>query len=235
MKTVVITGAARGLGHALATEFADRGYRVFGTTRKAEDAARLEQEFGTPHRFLVANSTDLDSLKDLASLALEDDVVDIVIANAGVINARKPAWEIPRKIWDQHLGVNVQGMINTMQAFLPAMIDADRGTFIGISSGWGRSPSQGLAPYCASKFAVEGLISCLVLDLAEQRSAVTAVALDPGGGINTDMLANCLPDEHTEYRSTKDWAPGAVSHIETSIVAERKSGSQEIPENAHSN
>ncbi len=233
MKTVVITGATRGLGRALATEFARREYRVFGTTRKAGDARDLEADFGPPHRFHAVDSTDPAGLAKLAEEVGSFGPIDLVIANAGVINTRKPAWVIPRDVWELNLGVNLQGMINTIQAFLPAMIEADHGTFVGMSSGWGRAPSRGLGPYCASKFAVEGLIGCLVLDLAEAGSAVTAVALDPGGGVNTDMLADCLPEEHGGFRSAEDWVPGAVRYIETALVRDRVQGSQEVPESAH--
>lgn len=233
MKSVVITGVSRGLGLALARAFSAREFRVFGTTRKAEDAARLEQEFKGPHRFFAVDSTDPDGLTALAEEAFKLGPVDIVIANAGVINARTPVWDIPKEIWDQNLDINVMGMVHTIRAFLPGMIATDHGTFIGLSSGWGRSSSSGLGPYCASKFAVEGLIGCLVLDLKKQASAVTAVALDPGGGINTDMLADCLPDEHNDYRSAEAWSKGAVSYIENVLMQGRQSGSQEVPESAH--
>jgi NAD(P)-dependent dehydrogenase (short-subunit alcohol dehydrogenase family) len=231
MKSVAITGVSRGLGLAMAREFISRGYRIIGTARKAEDAARLEQEFQAPHRVLPVDSTDPGGLAKLASLATRDGPIDLVIANAGIINGREPAWEISDQAWQQNLDVNVMGMVHTIKAFVPGMLAANHGTFVGMSSGWGKSASTGLGPYCASKFAVEGLIGCLVLDL--EGSAVTAVALDPGGGINTDMLADCLPDEHHEYRTADVWAKGAVTFIETHLVEGRNSGSQEVPESAH--
>lgn len=233
MKSVVITGVSRGLGFAMAHEFISRGYRVIGTARKPEDAARLEQEFQGPHRVLPVDSTDPSGLAKLASIATKDGPVDLVVANAGIINGREATWKISDQTWEQNLNVNVMGMVHTIKAFLPGMLDANHGTFVGMSSGWGQSASTGLGPYCASKFAVEGLIGCLVLDLEERGSAVTAVALDPGGGINTDMLADCLPDEHNEYRTADVWAKGAVTYIETHLVAGRHSGSQEVPESAH--
>lgn len=233
MKSVVITGVSRGLGLAKAREFISRGYRVIGTVRKPEDAARLESVFQGPHLVLPVDSTDPSGLAELASIAIKDGPIDLVIANAGIINGRKPAWEISDQAWEQNLNVNVIGIVHTLKAFLPGMLEANHGTFIGMSSGWGKSASAGLGPYCASKFAVEGLIGCLVLDLEDQGSMVTAVALDPGGGVNTDMLADCLPDEHNEYRTADVWAKGAVTYIETHLVAGRNSGSQEVPECAH--
>jgi len=233
MRSVVITGVARGLGKALAIEFSKKGYRIFGTCRKPSDAAELGAAFGAPHQFHAVDSTDGPGLAALAEVIRSEGRVDLVIANAGVINERTPTWKISRADWDLSLNVNLGGMINTIQAFLPAMISEDHGTFVGMSSGWGQSPSLGLGPYCASKYAVEGLIGCLVLDLDDHSSAVNAVALDPGGGVNTDMLADCLPDEHERYRTAKDWAPGAVRFVEIDLIGHRASGSQEVPESAH--
>jgi len=234
MNTVLITGCARGLGNALAMEFASRGYRVIGTTRSEEDAKRLSGVFGAPHRVAAIDSTDPDGLRRLAEKAKDGGGVDLVIANAGVINPRAPAWEIPLEMWDQHIAVNVSGMVATMQAFLPLLQRSKNGTFIGMSSGWGRTPSLGLGPYCASKFAVEGFIGVLVEDLANENSKVNAIALDPGGGVNTDMLAECLPEEHEQYRDASAWAPGAVNYILNDLVAQRATGSHEVPESAHS-
>ncbi|MBD8554770.1 SDR family NAD(P)-dependent oxidoreductase [Rhizobium sp. CFBP 8762] len=77
------------------------------------------------------------------------------------------------------------GVIETARCFLPAMIARDSGVFVAMSSGWGRSTSAGLGPYCASKFAVEGLVGVLNDDLPPQ---VCAIALDPGNRVNTNML-----------------------------------------------
>ena len=233
MKTVVITGTARGLGNAMALEFSRRSFRVFGTCRSQNDAKRLASEFEGNHQFHPVDATDLLAMRSFAKHINSLGGADIVIANAGVINTREPLWEIDQATWKNHLDVNILGVVNAIQSFVPHMINAKHGTFIGISSGWGKSPSQGLAPYCASKFAVEGLIGCLALDLEGVGSRVNAVALDPGGGINTDMLAMCLPDDHQDFRKGPDWARGAVDYILDTLVREKLTGSQKVPESVH--
>ncbi len=233
MRNVVVTGVARGLGRALVDEFASRGITVYGAVRSEDDAEKFRVEFGPPHRFFAADVTDPESLDRLARAAFDSGGVDIVIANAGVINEREPLWEISGETWRMAMDINVLGMVNTIKAFLPGMIAADKGLFVGMSSGWGRSASAGLGPYCAGKFAVEGLMGSLALDLAGKGSPVAAVALDPGGGVNTDMLVSCLPDSHGDYRTADVWAVGAVDYIVNTLFANAKSGSREIPESAH--
>ena len=228
MKNAVITGCSRGLGNALAKEFAQIGYRVFGTSRRATDTDELKESFGSPHKFFTADSTDQSALVDFASLVKSEGGANLVIANAGVINSRTPLWEIEQSVWDEALSINLMGVVNTINAFLPDMIDRDTGTFIAISSGWGKSPSLGLSPYCAGKYAVEGIIGCLVLDLENRKSRVNAISLDPGGGINTDMLAACLPEEHEEYEKAAQWAPRAAEFITKKIISERINGSQTV-------
>lgn len=217
----------------MVNEFASRGITVHGAVRSETDVEELRAKYGAPHRFLAADVTDPEQLEGFARDAFESGGVDIVVANAGVINERAPVWEIPGPTWRRALDVNLLGVVNTIKAFLPGMIAARKGLFIGMSSGWGRSASAGLGPYCAGKFAVEGLMGSLALDLADKQSPVAAVALDPGGGVNTDMLVSCLPESHEQFRSPDVWAKGAVDYIVDRLFLDAKSGSLEIPESAH--
>ncbi|WP_349369145.1 SDR family NAD(P)-dependent oxidoreductase [Salinarimonas sp.] len=226
-RRVVITGVSEGLGLALARAFAARGAVVAGC---ATDAARLRavaDALGPGHLVHVASVTDEDAMARFAEEACREGAPDLVVANAGVINPRRPVWEIETAQWRRVLDVNVLGVAITARAFLPAMIAAGSGLFVATSSGWGRSADWGLGPYCASKFAVEGIVDTLRHDLPE---GVRAVALDPGGGINTRMLAECLPDEHDDYVSPERWGPGAAAYIATTLYAENASGSHTVPD-----
>ena len=218
--SIVITGVSRGLGYALARSFANRGSTVFGTITKGMDLS-----FDGLAADAIAPQVNVASACDAAQMASFsariDCVPDIVIANAGTINDRRPAWDITADEWRRVLDINLIGVVETARAFLPAMIDAGRGLFVAMSSGWGRSTSSGLGPYCASKFAVEGLVGTLINDLPDGGQAV---ALDPGNGINTSMLKACLPDEHDRYIRPEEWAEYAANDI-TRFWHDRTSGS----------
>jgi NAD(P)-dependent dehydrogenase (short-subunit alcohol dehydrogenase family) len=89
------------------------------------------------------------------------------------------------------------------------MIKAGRGVIVNLSSGWGRSVSPEVAPYCASKFAVEGMTRALAAELPD---GLAAIPLNPGV-INTDMLQSCWGDDAAQYPSPKEWAERAVPFL----------------------
>ncbi|WP_166220633.1 SDR family oxidoreductase [Pseudomonas atagonensis] len=219
---IAITGVSRGLGKALSQALAARGHQIYGC-QLAVDA-----ESGAQANPLLFNAsvTEPGEMLEFAQAVSRDGAMDIVVCNAGVITARKPAWEIAVEDWQRVMQVNVLGVVNTLHAFMPAMLDRRQGLFIAISSGWGRSASWGLAPYCASKFAVEGLIGSLIADLPD---GVGAVALDPGNGVNTEMLSICLPDEHEQYISPAIWAEHAADYIVDQLYRQNISGSCTVP------
>ncbi len=132
---------------------------------------------------------------------------DLLINNASLINQRAPLWAVPAAEFDQILAVNVTGVAHVLKAFLPAMLKTSHGVIVNISSSWGRQAAAGLAPYCASKFAIEGLTQALALELPP---GLATISLDPGGGINTEMLHACLGPEAEQYRSPQAWAKQAA-------------------------
>ncbi len=96
-----------------------------------------------------------------------------------------------------------------LRHFLPAMIEARRGVVANFSSGWGRSTSPDVAPYCATKWAVEGLTQALAQELP---SGLAAIALSPGI-VNTDMLQSCFAEHAHEYPTPDRWAERAVPFL----------------------
>jgi NAD(P)-dependent dehydrogenase (short-subunit alcohol dehydrogenase family) len=190
MSLVAISGASRGIGLALAREFAARGHDVVVGARS-----------------LGIDVTDAAAVRAWAAAT---GAPDVVIACAGVVNAPAPIWELDSAEWDAALAVNVGGVANMARAFLPAMIARGSGTFIAISSGWGRRGKEGLSPYCASKFAVEGLVQSVALELP---APLSIVSLDPGTGVRTPMLETCLPDEYDQYPSPELWAETAIEYV----------------------
>lgn len=131
---------------------------------------------------------------------------DLLINNAGVINRNAPLWEVPPAEFELLLKVNLGGIHNCVRAFVPAMVEAGRGVVVNFSSTWGRSVSPEVAPYCATKWGVEGLTRALAAELPQ---GLAAVALNPGV-IDTDMLRSCFGGSAGSFPGPAAWAGGAV-------------------------
>ncbi|KAL5661147.1 hypothetical protein ACJX0J_028272, partial [Zea mays] len=104
---------------------------------------------------------------------------------------------------------NIKGTANVLRHFVPLMIEKRHGIIINLSSGWGRSAAAEVAPYCASKWAIEGLTRSLAKELPP---GLAAIALSPGV-VNTDMLNSCFGSSAALYQTTETWAPKAATMI----------------------
>ena len=131
---------------------------------------------------------------------------DLVVNNAGLMNAPAPLWEVPAAEFARLVDVNVGGVASVIRAVTPAMIAAGRGVIVNLSSGWGRATSPHVAPYCASKWAIEGLTRALAQELP---APLAAVAVNPGI-IDTAMLRRCWGGQAGAFPSPEQWAPAAA-------------------------
>ncbi|MEI6350645.1 MAG: SDR family oxidoreductase [Verrucomicrobiota bacterium] len=210
MKTILITGATRGLGRAMAEFFASAGHKVIGCGTKADAVAQLGAALGPPHSFAVVNVARDTEVKGWANAVLsEHGAPDFLINNAAVIARNAPLWVVPATEFDRTLDVNVKGTANTIRYFVPAMIARRTGVIVNFSSGWGRSTSPEVAPYCASKFAIEGLTQAFAKELPH---GLAAVALNPGI-IATDMLRSTFGGEAAGYVTPEQWVKKAGPFI----------------------
>ncbi|CAI5978579.1 unnamed protein product [Closterium sp. NIES-64] len=218
-KVVVVTGATKGLGRALVVELAKRGHRVAGCGRdvkQVEVVQRLLDDTRVPATTAAAAASPAQHLMvavDVGSdgqvKAFAENVIstmgvpDIVVNCAGLINANKRLWEVPCEEVDRVLDVNIKGTVNVIRHFAPAIVERRHGVFVNFSSGWGRSVAAEVGPYCASKWAVEGLSKSLALELP---AGCVSVALNPGV-INTAMLHSCFGSAASMYQTPEEWAP----------------------------
>ncbi len=118
-------------------------------------------------------------------------------------------WEIPAADFDRLTAININGTANFIRHTVPIMISAGKGIIVNLSSGWGRSTSPEVAPYCASKWAIEGLTQALAQELP---GGVATVTMNPGI-INTEMLQSCFGEDAGAYRSPREWAKTAVPFL----------------------
>jgi NAD(P)-dependent dehydrogenase (short-subunit alcohol dehydrogenase family) len=207
---IVLTGASRGLGLAMTAGFIAAGHTVAGCTRSAEAADRLAKRWPAPHRFDVVDVADDAAVAAWAKALLEQfGPPDLLVNNAAVINRNAPLWEVPADEFSQVIDVNIKGIANVIRHFVPAMVQRKRGVIVNFSSTWGRVTSPEVAPYCATKFAVEGLTQALAQELPR---GMAAVPLNPGV-INTDMLQSCFGSGAKAYPTPEDWAQRSVPFI----------------------
>jgi NAD(P)-dependent dehydrogenase (short-subunit alcohol dehydrogenase family) len=209
-RLILITGATRGLGRAMADRFIALGHTVAGCGRSTEQVKAMWQRHGAPHRFDILDVSDDAAVRSWAdSVLASHGPPDLVLNNAALINANAPLWELTSAQFDPVIDVNIKGVVNVIRHFVPAMIRRGSGAVVNFSSGWGRSTSPEVAPYCATKWAIEGLTRALAQELPD---GLAAVPLNPGI-IDTDMLRSCFGGSAAEYPSPARWAEKAVPFL----------------------
>ena len=206
-KVVVITGVSRGLGRAMAEEFIRLGHRVLGCGRSAQAVRELIARHGPEHRFSVVDVADDDAVREWAEQCLQDAGPPVLLLNnAAVVNRNAPLWKVPAAEFATVIDVNIKGVANVIRHFVPAMVASKQGVIVNFSSGWGRSTDREVAPYCATKWAIEGLSKSLAQELPK---GMAAIPLNPGI-INTDMLRTSFGVEAAHFPTAATWAETAV-------------------------
>ena len=209
-KIVLITGVTRGLGRAMAEEFMRQGLVVLGCGRSPEKVSALSSSFGSPHDFAVVDVASDDEVKSWARRLLKEfGPPDLLLNNAALINRNAPLWKISAKEFSGVIDANIKGVANVIRHFLPAMVERKSGVIVNFSSGWGRSTAAEVAPYCATKWAIEGLTQALAQELP---AGMAAIPLNPGI-INTEMLQSCFGGSASSYPSPQTWAKRAVPFL----------------------
>ncbi len=207
---IIITGVTRGLGRALTEEFIRLGHTVIGCGRGSEGVFDLRMKHGAPHSFDVVDVSNATKVGMWGARALAfGEVPDLLINNAALMNTPAPLWLVPAEEFATLVNVNITGVANVIREFVPAMVAAKKGVIVNLSSGWGRSVSPEFAPYCASKWAIEGLTQALAEELP---AGMAAVPLNPGV-IDTDMLRQCWADGASSYPKADVWAKVAAPFI----------------------
>jgi NAD(P)-dependent dehydrogenase (short-subunit alcohol dehydrogenase family) len=209
-KLIVITGVSRGLGLAMTESFIELGHTVLGCARSSEGVEKLKQKYSKPHHFTSLDVAYDEQVKAWATELLENySPPDLLINNAALANNLAPLWQVSNEEFSQLIDVNIKGTANVIRHFVPAMIARKSGIIVNFSSLWGRSTSPEVAPYCASKWAIEGLTQSLAQELPE---GMAAVPLNPGI-IHTDMLDICFGEDAVNYPSPKAWVQKAVPFL----------------------
>lgn len=212
-KVIVLTGATRGLGRALVPHFLAAGHVVAGCGRSKThigDMTRALAGYAERSMFDAVDVRDETDVRHWADAVRKRfGAPDLLVNNAAVMNTPAPLWAVPAAEFDHLIDVNVKGVANVIRAFVPAMVERKSGVIVNLSSGWGRSASPEVAPYCASKYAVEGMTLALAQELP---TGMAAVPLNPGV-IDTDMLRQCWADAASAYPTAERWAERAAPFL----------------------
>lgn len=190
MKAVVVSGVSSGIGEGAARELCRRGYKVYGTVRRAEDGERLQKELGDAFTPLHLDVTDAAAVAAAASQVRQDlggAGLFGLINNAGIADPG-PLTAISPDSLRRHFEVNVVGVLHMVQAFLPLLRAASGerpGRIINISSIAGRLAYPFMGAYAASKHALEALSDSLRRELLIY--GVDVVVIQPGT-IGTPIL-----------------------------------------------
>lgn len=209
-RVILVTGATRGLGRAMVDRFVEAGHTVVGCGTRNDRIAELRRDCGEPHQFEQVDVADDAAVAGWARSVLDRGLVpDLLLNNAATINANAALWEVGDAEFSRLLAINIGGVANVIRHFVPAMIERGRGVIVNFSSGWGRSTAPEVAPYCASKFAIEGLTLALAQELPR---GMAAVPLNPGI-INTEMLQSCFGSSARRFPEPDEWSRVAVPFL----------------------
>ncbi|MEY3174961.1 MAG: Serine 3-dehydrogenase [Planctomycetota bacterium] len=207
---IVITGVSRGLGRAMLEAFCREGFFVAGCSRSTAACHELQQLLHGRCDVQPVDITDEGQVAAWAAATAERfPSPRLLINNAAVINANQRLWQVPAAEFQAVIDINIAGTARIIRHFVPRMIAAGSGVIVNFSSGWGRSTSAEVAPYCASKWAIEGLTLALAQELPR---GIAAVSLNPGV-IDTDMLRSCFREGAAGYPAPAEWAQRAVPFL----------------------
>jgi NAD(P)-dependent dehydrogenase (short-subunit alcohol dehydrogenase family) len=181
-KVAVVTGAASGIGLALAERFAGEGMHVVlsdvDEPRLTEVTARLAEDGGDVGACICDTASEAD-VAALAEFTIEKFGAAHVLCNNAGIGGMGDAWIDPMALWERVVGINLYGVVHGIRSFLPIMTDQGEGHIVNTASMAGLVPMPGAAPYNATKHAVVAISEGLYLELKATGSPVEVSVLCP--------------------------------------------------------
>ena len=182
--TVLVTGASRGIGQAIASEMVSAGYRVLGTATSEAGRQQISDQLGDNGRGYILRLSDDQSVSQCLSALKADNETPLVLINNAGITKDNLMMRMKLEEWHDVLATNLTGVFQLSQGLLRGMMKAKFGRVINISSVVGSMGNPGQSNYAASKAGVEGLTRSLAAEVASRNITVNAVA---PGFIATDM------------------------------------------------
>jgi NAD(P)-dependent dehydrogenase (short-subunit alcohol dehydrogenase family) len=237
-KTVLITGASRGIGAAAGRIFAAAGANVVLVARTGSEIGALAAEIGDAAIAMTCDVSDYSQVEAAVQAAVDKfGGLDVLIGNASVIAPISRMWDADPADWSHTVDINLKGVFYGMRAALPVMQKAGGGTILTLSSGAAHGPLEGWSHYCSAKAGAAMLTSCLDKEAREQ--GIRAIGLSPGT-VATQMQRNIkasginpVSDLAWEDHIPADWPARALLWMcspdaDEFIGAEIKLGNEDI-------
>lgn len=220
-KVVIITGASRGLGRALAHRFSREGAGLVICSRSEMSIRTVEEEIRGEGRDCVALAVDISKPSDVENLLgaafTRYERIDVLVNNASLLGPREWVLDYPYREWIDVLDVNLTGAFLVTKAVLKSMVEQRSGSIINVSSGVGTVGKPRWGAYLVSKFGIEGFTLMLAEELKDCNVRVNAV--DPGP-MRTPMRRAAYPEEDPN----KLKSPDEITDVFLYLASERSAG-----------
>jgi len=203
-QTVLLTGAANGLGKSMVLDLLEQGFRVAAVDRDASGLERLRDETagsaGQRLAVFTADLSDFDATQLVGRINASLGQIDILINNAGIGQSQIRAdyhrhppkfYQITTEQWSRAVAINASAVFQLSRAVIEPMLTRKWGRIVNITTSLGTMLRGGYAPYGPSKACAEALSSVMAADL--EGSGVTVNVLIPGGVVNTSMIPPDAP------------------------------------------
>ena len=196
MKTAIITGASSGIGKATAYALVKEGFAVILSARSIDKLRELKSELLSKGHKAIAVEADVtkrNDMKEVAKAALDEfGQIDVLVNNAGIMPLSFMK-NLHEDEWEQTIDVNVKGVVNSIAAVLPAMMEQKNGHIVNISSIAGISVFPSAAVYCGTKYAVEAITEGIRLELTAPYN-IRATSIRPGA-VETNLMSTITDQE----------------------------------------
>jgi NAD(P)-dependent dehydrogenase (short-subunit alcohol dehydrogenase family) len=206
-KIAAVTGGARGIGRAIALEYAREGADLVLASRSQEaleETRAMIEELGRKALVVPTDIRYEESVHNLADQALDHfGRVDILVNNSGIAGPTKPLWEITLAEWEETFAVNVTGVYLCCRAFLPGMIERRSGSIIMIASMTGKRPLFGRTPYAAGKLGLVGLARTLAWEVGSYGIRVNVIS---PGAVEGERIERVVRNQATAQGISRDEA-----------------------------
>jgi NAD(P)-dependent dehydrogenase (short-subunit alcohol dehydrogenase family) len=198
-RIAVVTGASRGIGYHAAKGFAAAGAHVIAVARTVGGLEELDDEIkagGGSATLVPLDLKDFDAIDRLGAAIFERwKKLDVLLANAGMLGQLSVLAQIPPKVWDDVIAVNVTANWRLIRSLDPLLRQSDAGRVLFVSSGAAQTRRPFWGPYSVSKAALEAMAETYAKEM--QKTSIRVVAIDPGR-TRTAMRAQAMPGENPE-------------------------------------